>query len=516
MNVEAVDTDFYQAQLDSILRLADSAPSVARREVAHIIELLLLETSRRLDFEEIERELVAATEIDVLVLKEAMAILHKCPLRQVSINAQRSIVPEEEFQRLEQALASLQGQQVLHHLEAMLRLEILINNPLMDLLICAAAADADVSPLIQIGATKLAHIREDYLVELWARVQSEFDPDRVMPSFDATSKILPPRFLELSEGAALRQKIAEYAIKIKPALVVERIAAGLQTYPVDALGPGRLLAINNKSMPIERDPLRLDLARAVSRLSAAWSGLLGRDIRELSGLTGVRAKTRLLSGPDVMDAKEEFAGALKSSAGESTAAAIAVYYAKRFLASVERLTGSSSTIADALRCHKLGLEVTIPDSARRFKGKSELTLQKELCKFLLEQGHYSEGTKFGPFETDLVATSRAVATVVEVKLYTKERSPSERTVRANLSQLQDYMDKRPVRPRGALVLYNMSDTLVVAPNRWIRGRFWITAVNLGLATGSRRQSTLTLEEALAGDELLVGYRNDSKTRAKKP
>lgn len=117
-------------------------------------------------------------------------------------------------------------------------------------------------------------------------------------------------------------------------------------------------------------------------------------------------------------------------------------------------------------------------------------MQKKLCRFLVEQGVYAEGTKFGPFETDLLASVRAMATVIEVKRYRATTRPTVKTLRANLAQLQDYMDKRTARPTGALVVYNFTPTLVVAPNRWIRGRYWICIVNLGKATGSARRSTL--------------------------
>jgi hypothetical protein len=124
----------------------------------------------------------------------------------------------------------------------------------------------------------------------------------------------------------------------------------------------------------------------------------------------------------------------------------------------------------------------------------ELTIQKNLCRFLLERGIYSEGTKFGPFETDLLATVRAQAYVLEVKLFPVGKGPTASTIKAGLAQLQDYMDRRVARPRGVLVVYNFSNTLVV-------GRYWITAINLGGATGSRRRRSLVIEEG-KGTELV--------------
>jgi hypothetical protein len=76
-------------------------------------------------------------------------------------------------------------------------------------------------------------------------------------------------------------------------------------------------------------------------------------------------------------------------------------------------------------------------------------------------------------------------------------------LKASLAQLQDYMDRRVARPRGVLVIYNLSGTLLVGPGVWLKGRYWITAINLGSATGSRRRRSLVIEESKGPDVFTV-------------
>jgi hypothetical protein len=419
------------------------------------------------------------------------------------LSDENSLLPKKEFERLEEALTSLEQQQARPSNEAWFHLELQVDHILMRLLICTAGADADLSPLVENATGKLSLLSEGTLVEQWGRVQSEFDPDRVLPHFDEQSPLLPQPFLELPSSGKLRHKLASYVIQLKPKLVAERIRKGLFSHPSDALGPARLLAINTTVTALERDVLRLDLARSVGRVVAVWTHILNKKESALATLLGLEPGTRLMAGPDVRKARTQLGKA-------SEPAAAAIYEVERFLAAVERLSGSKSGVETALRRHKMGLEVGLPESAVEVRGANELKLQKRLCRFLLEHGLYVEGTKFGPFESDLVASVRAIATVIEVKLFGAGSRPVVKSFRSALAQLQDYMDKRPVRPSGVLAVYNLSDVLIVPPNRWIRGRYWITVVNLGLATGSRRRATLTLEEDQSGRELIVGHTNNAQ------
>lgn len=172
-------------------------------------------------------------------------------------------------------------------------------------------------------------------------------------------------------------------------------------------------------------------------------------------------------------------------------------------------------IERALLQYKLGYEVMLPDSRKRIpKGTHELKLQKELCKFLLERNVFTFGTQFGQSEVDLMQQQPGDTLVIEAKIY--RRSASSSSLRANLAQLQNYMDQQEFTSRGVLVIYNLTNTLLLPrERRWIRGRYWILPINLGTDTPSRRKRSLMFEEGRDG-ELLQVVKNDASVKKKAP
>lgn len=57
------------------------------------------------------------------------------------------------------------------------------------------------------------------------------------------------------------------------------------------------------------------------------------------------------------------------------------------------------------------------DISRAYTKRSELRLQREIARFLIERGIYAIGTKFGRYETDFVIGAHADYYVIEVKKY---------------------------------------------------------------------------------------------------
>ncbi len=155
----------------------------------------------------------------------------------------------------------------------------------------------------------------------------------------------------------------------------------------------------------------------------------------------------------------------------------------------------------ALTQYKLGAEVMAPDNIKALSRKHELRLQKELCRFLLERGIFTVGTKFGRSETDLLANLPDEGYIIEAKVYKNTARVSEKTIKSDLVQLQSYMDQNPTRTRGILVIYNFSSTLISAPRQWVAGRFWFLPINLQQKPPSGRNRSLVVERG-DGDDLI--------------
>jgi hypothetical protein len=490
MRIESLDLEQYDTRIEALEKLSTLAPVQVLAEARHLTEAILRQTAPGLDLQTLDEELTKATDLDLeLVVRTAQQLL-RLELPVTNIGPDRKIEPQEEFKRLSEAIRELraEGRQT----NAWWQLELIADSRLMLLLVSAASANHSLAPLVSQGIEKLQHLSELEMAKQWGRVQSEFDSSRALPHFDAAD--LDPDFLRSDEVGALRKKLARYVLELKPQLIARRIRSKVFTYPSESLGPARLLSINTTIVELERDPLRLELVHALSRISVLWQSAFKSRIQDLAELLKLPSASRLLTGTTVQDAF----GAIPDA---SAWAPLAVYYLRALLSVLRGLMAAASPVVDVMTRYKLGLEVTLPKSAKTVSRQTELGLQKELCRYLLDHGIYAEGTKFGPFEADLVATIRQLATVLEVKIY-RTKPPSEKTVNANLAQLQDYMEKRPVRPKGILVLYNLTDRLLVAPNKWIRNRYWITCINLGTQSGSRRRECLVLDE---GSERLLTF-----------
>lgn len=171
-----------------------------------------------------------------------------------------------------------------------------------------------------------------------------------------------------------------------------------------------------------------------------------------------------------------------------------------------------ASIEHLIRRHKLALEVMVPDNVDEVSSKPEVLLQRELCRFLIEHGVVASGTKFGRSETDLVGAEDAATVVVETKKVTT--SPTKAEIKKWLVQLQSYMDQELEPPVGVLLIYNLSETLVVAPRNRIRDSYCIVAVNLLKEAPSKRKRSVQIVES-KGDNLIDVLVVDAATRATK-
>jgi hypothetical protein len=157
-----------------------------------------------------------------------------------------------------------------------------------------------------------------------------------------------------------------------------------------------------------------------------------------------------------------------------------------------------SSIEAALFQYKLGLEVML--SRKHVAKCRELHMQKELCRFLVERNIRAFGKSFGRAESDLLAELPGGRFLLETKLVKKV---SESSIRHYITQLKAYMDQEEAATRGVLVIYNLSDTTILADRKWLRQNLWILAINLDSASPSKLRSRLMIEDG--GSDSLVRF-----------
>jgi hypothetical protein len=161
------------------------------------------------------------------------------------------------------------------------------------------------------------------------------------------------------------------------------------------------------------------------------------------------------------------------------------------LTSVEEMLAAAPPILKALRWYKLRMEVSAAELLRDIaaasipKTPSELDLQRDVCRFLLSHGIHAVGTKFGRSETDLVLAEGGDVHVIETKLW--DVPPSAADIERHLPQLTTYWDEFVPAPRTrTLVVFNRSDTVLIAPRELIADEFFLMFVNLLDESPSKR------------------------------
>jgi|GEM_PF-1986222 len=498
-------------------RLADIEPLTERKErqflrsdLAALVFEIAAEISGLVDVADIERRLTAEAALDVDALATAASLIAKWKMKPVQVG-ERTLEPSQLLQELRDWIGQLteRGHQLLD-VEILSTVEMVLNPRFDELGVCATRVN--YGPLIELAEVKLRAVPDAEVVTVWSRVQREFSDVRRSP-MRLYDDILPKEFLSLGSADELRAKLARYVAELKPKLLRRMFEEGIDSYPLSPFGLARLLITRQPSALAEIRDIERTLARAFSTLGVLWVERLDRDLPQLARKLGLDPDGRVLAGPDRRAAAER----LTAIPGEQ-AYPLLVYELKKVVRAVSTLVTYESPIEAALRYYKLGLEVMLPMSRAELKRLTrfdELALQKHASRFLIERGIHSAGRVFGRSQIDLVAETPADSLLIEAKVCKKV--PSERRIRANLSQLAQYMDQSPVRRRGVLLYYNFSPTVMIGPRIWINGRYWILAVNMPKQAPSKNKTSLEIDEALPPELISVRRNNldDSPSTAPK-
>ncbi len=471
----------------------------------------LSEESRRIDAGSFVLELMAALgattnlpelasrlcrlqQIDFATLRAGLGVLASADLKPFPIPDSRTIEPGAAIgsakgfiSRLESEVARLDAEAVVW------RLEFGGDNDFFDLLLCAAHDDRELPDLCKRAASKLESVDESQIAILWARLVREFSELRTT-RFPSDSPRLPPRFFEYGSAEAARKKIADYIVHIKPQIVHDLLMTGGGATPLELVGLARLLAWSPDEPGVEVDETEVVLARSISRVAclADKFGLVGNE--DVAAALRVEPSSYFLEGPEFVKMAQRL----------PTLEALnhqLFYECSTILRIAADLVTRVSPVERALLQYKLGHEVVANEIRRLYAGRGELSLQRELCRFLIERDLYAIGTKFGSSEIDLLVEHYQASFVIEVKLIRPSANATPASIKRALIQLQSYMDQTRRVTRGVLLIVNMASTTIISPRKWLHGRYWILPVNLHTDTPSKRRRTLQIEE-VSGTDLI--------------
>src|SRR5207302_7210789 len=118
------------------------------------------------------------------------------------------------------------------------------SGPLMDLMLCAAVVQADLTPVIHLVRQKLDLLDDYQVMELWSQIQREFSPER-LDSMELDAEILPKNWLRTTTIPETKEKIANYVVTLKPRLELVMFKSGRHVIPHDAPSLALLLSLTD-------------------------------------------------------------------------------------------------------------------------------------------------------------------------------------------------------------------------------------------------------------------------------
>jgi hypothetical protein len=503
MELQSADLERLLTRLDALdAHIARSANAKqigrnARVDAEDIVEELLVLSRTAKNLKDLELRIDAQKAIDFETLVRLHELLAALILpTTVIVSPQWTVDVPQTLLKLRQNIDDLRTQiSKKSTLEIRVDVEMKIGSCVRHILIAAAKAQQSTVPIERLIESKVSLLADSQLRTAWAAVQSELDSVELSPLVGPKG-VIPLKWRNFDTRKSVCRKYAAYVVNLKWKMISIQQQKGINAFSVAVHDVANIASWKNR-----------DAWEAITSQESAFQKALGRIAECSFSLFGC--------------APEDFAGTLQISADsplirverrlfenaseEDKTLPCVVYEMRKLIQLIDGFLAPEAQIEKALRQHKLGLEVVACDIVGEIGRKNELYLQRSLSRFLIERGIYAVGTKFGRGETDLVSNERSDYFILEVKKFTRGKSVTPRNLYAAIVQLQSYMDQHPAHPRGILVVYNLSETLLVAPQKWLRGKYWVAAVNLGKEPPSHRLKSMCVEEGKGDTTISVHW-----------
>ena len=482
--------------VDSLLKeLADIEREVEigdhydlRREIGLLIRAALSHAASVLDIPKLDTKAQSAKAIDVASLKAVVEAWDNDTVRAARLDLPPGIEPllaKDDLAKAKEMLKAVEDAAKIHHpLEVAARLEFGLSRPFLRLQIELADQPCLLADLEQRLRHKAALLKPDDVRKLWADLTAEFRSDETGiggASMPADPGVLGPAFFDPRSLADLRERLATYVARLKPLLIRKMFQSGVSSCRTRLPLAAQFLALRDV------EPLTLHEQRILECLLKIYRIWGHENEDEFAGALGVTPPhwcQRATKLDDTLLRQKK----APSSADKTKLLLLAT---RRLLSHTDRFVAFDSPVERAVMQYKLGMEVMMPASREAVSSKGELNLQKELCKFLVERDIRAFGKSFGRSEVDLLAEIAGERILIETKLL---KTVSARSIDRNVTQLIAYMDQEEPATRGVLVLYNLSDTIIVSEKRWFRQRLWILPINLCESSPSRMKKRFVIED----------------------
>lgn len=395
-------------------------------------------------------------------------------------------------------------------IEVVLRVEMSLDHNFDDLLMAFSPEDKVFEDVKNILVGYLNLIGKDEILLLWSRVLNQFKSYDIRKGLNIYPDLVSDAFFENSDSIdKVIDKVALFISKIKPLTMRKMVGEGITIFPAGFPGVAKIATISPDGNINKVTNLDILVVRLVSQIVAFWEELSYKEPKDLAKSIGANSDSIVFDGEFYREAKKQL-----NDKKESYSIEHLYLMSERLLKYAEEYSTSQSNVAQILWQYKLGQEIIAPRQTKEIlSGKvNELYLQKSLSHHLINFGVLSFGRTFGRSEVDLYTKEFGEDFVIETKVYKKK--PTSGTIKAHLVQLQSYMDQVN-QPRGVLAIYNCTDDMIISPRKWLRGRIWILAINIGIAPPNKRNRSIEVVETNDKNELIGFIENSAKVKVRR-
>ncbi|NNM43754.1 MAG: hypothetical protein HKM07_05375 [Chlamydiae bacterium] len=475
------------------------------------------------NLEDLERRVKSLSKIDCKALIQTVAIIENANPEQYPFSSDtvsNKFNPKDNIEILKEKINSIDGTEAQRgEMELSFMIDLDFEQKFIYLMMGFNTENLIFDEIIELVIQKLRMIKDEDVISLWSNLKNKYVTADSQTRFPHYKDIIPELFFsDFKSVEDLREKYAAFVCKYKPLTMRRMITSGVTLFPFgEIVGMGRILAINEQDAKVTPlSPLENLVLCLASRVMAICSQLIPHGTLKIGGAKcSLKTWDALSEGfRGLIIGGEEFRKyydlLIKNS--KKNYLHLLLFNMKRLSDYVDEYrTGKWSRVEDALWQFKLGREV-IASEASASAEINEKQWQKKLSKFLIERGIFSFGRSFGRGEIDLYIDDDEDAFFIEAKIYDKK--PSQNKMHQNIAQTLSYQDQliqdgremlskldKEKELRGILLILNVGDIFMNAPRKWIQGRIWILAINLGVPP-SERKSNISIQESNDPDKLL--------------
>lgn len=502
--------DFFIDDFEKKLTLIQNEEEIKliKGDLKNLINDLFADLGKTINIREIEERLSNLQKVDISAISEAVSLFDRKKFydRTFTFNDSKTLKFIDALNELKKSVQTIKEHEVqLGTVEILLRIELFIDGAFQRL-IYILDNQAPTKELLKSILAKLNILSESDLKIIWSRIKGEFrdSAEEREVYFEYDKDVLGKDFFEIQNTKELKEKIAAYVTVFRPKIISKRIKQGKTSCPILSLGIAKILSFH-KGYVEDLTFSELALIKIINRILEFWDKVYHEEKNSLCALLGVSSEGRIAS-LKLRDIDRSFDDSWFDFARNKIKGhKLILCELRRLLSIVNYYITRQTNLEKALFQYKLGYEIYSYDNYRKFMRRNrpnELSLQKELCKFLLERDIYSYGKKFGSSERDLIVQQPKKIFIIETKIYkTGSLNTLGKRIKGDFVQLGGYLDQELDSALGILVIYNLTGVLIEVPRIWIKNRFWVLPINISRLTPSKKKQSIRIEESR--DENLI-------------